>query len=355
MLDTLKRFLPMAEKVIPRRTTLSIIENVCIDDGVIRATDLDISLSMQIESELSCLIPVKILKTILKTKPGRLEGEYIDHEKLRLSYDNRAVEFPADDLSDYPRTMTLRFQDVGTWDKAMIMTMHSLTAFCSDDDLRPAMTGIYIRQNGDIKMVATDGHVLKKVTMDGEFKPMTVILPKRLIQILSRIVKRRVQVGVADDYVRLIVDHDVELVVKTIPETYPDVDRVIPKKFKHHVIVDKNKILDLLFDARAFADSPGRRATLIFSKEKLDINVENYERGITWKAMIAVDGDISENYKIAVNVDYLDKVLKDIVEDRIRCRFNDAGEAMLINGVGVTSEVILLMPIRLEEDEDEDE
>jgi len=234
------------------------------------------------------------------------------------------------------------------------MTMHSLTAFCSDDELRPAMTGVSLKQDDNVMtLAATDGHVLKKVTLTGEFKPMTAILPKRALQILSRIVKRQVQASMSDSHLRLIIDHDVELTMNLIDGTFPDIQRVIPETTRHEIIVDKSKILDLLVDAKAFADKKMKRAMLLFHKTKMDIEVDNIERGMVWKTSIIFEGSMSDDFKVAVNIDYLDKVFRDVIEDRVLWRLNDPGQAMLLHGVGVQREVILLMPIRMKEEHDE--
>jgi DNA polymerase III subunit beta len=355
MLDTLRRFLPMADKVVPRRTSLKVLENICIDGGIVRATDLEISIGMKIDSDASCLIPLAIAKVIMKSKPSALTCQRIDDDRLRIDYGNRSIEFTPMPIEDYPMPVCDDFVDIGVWNKAAVLTMHSLTAFCSDDELRPAMTGVYLNQDNDaMTLAATDGHVLKKVTLAGDVKPMTAILPKRALQILSRIVKRQVQASISGTYLRLIIDHDIELTMKLIDGTFPDIDKVIPTTTKHEVIVDKTKILNLLIDAKAFADKKLKRAMLLFHKTKMDIEVDNVERGMVWRTSIIFDGKMSDDFKIAVNIDYLDKVFRDVIEDRVLWRFNDAGEAMLLNGVGVQREVILLMPIRIKEDHSEE-
>ena len=354
MLDAMRRFLPMADKVVPRRTSLKVLENICIDDGTVRATDLEISIGMKIDSEASCLIPLAIAKIIVKSKPATVSCQRVSDDRLRIDYGHRSVEFTPMVIEDYPMPVHDDFVDIGTWNKAVIMTMHSLTAFCSDDELRPAMTGVSLKQDDNVMtLAATDGHVLKKVTLTGEFKPMTAILPKRALQILSRIVKRQVQASMSDSHLRLIIDHDVELTMNLIDGTFPDIQRVIPETTRHEIIVDKSKILDLLVDAKAFADKKMKRAMLLFHKTKMDIEVDNIERGMVWKTSIIFEGSMSDDFKVAVNIDYLDKVFRDVIEDRVLWRLNDPGQAMLLHGVGVQREVILLMPIRMKEEHDE--
>ena len=46
MLSTLLRLLPMAEKVIDKRSSLPILKTICIDGGLARVTDLETTLVM---------------------------------------------------------------------------------------------------------------------------------------------------------------------------------------------------------------------------------------------------------------------------------------------------------------------
>jgi len=93
MLDAMRRFLPMADKVVPRRTSLKVLENICIDDGTVRATDLEISIGMKIDSEASCLIPLAIAKIIVKSKPATVSCQRVSDDRLRIDYGHRSVEF----------------------------------------------------------------------------------------------------------------------------------------------------------------------------------------------------------------------------------------------------------------------
>jgi DNA polymerase III sliding clamp (beta) subunit (PCNA family) len=63
----------------------------------------------------------------------------------------------------------------------------------------------------------------------------------------------------------------------------------------------------------------------------------------------------SADYKLAVNIDYFDRVLKDIVEDNVVCKLSDPADAMILHGVGVEKETLLLMPIRLQKEDDDEE
>jgi DNA polymerase III sliding clamp (beta) subunit (PCNA family) len=275
--------------------------------------------------------------------------------RFEIVYDDRRIEFVSQPVDDYPVIASEDHHSIGVWDKSMVMTMHSLTAFCSNDELRPAMTGIHIEQNGLMSMAATDGHVLKKVRIDGEWKALDAILPKRLLQILPRIVKRKIEVGSSDSYIRLLIDSDIEIMVKPIEAQYPNIDRVIPHEYAHNVGFNRNDMRDLLAEARAFANKDTKSVVIQFSNDQIHLQVDNIEEDITWKSAMPFAGKISDAYKLAVNIDYFDKVLKDIVEDNVVCKLSNPADAMILHGLGVEKETLLLMPIRLQKEDEHEE
>ncbi len=61
MLSALTRLLPMAEKVIDRRTSLPILKEICIQDGIARVTDLETMLVMPVPEIRSYTISVTLL------------------------------------------------------------------------------------------------------------------------------------------------------------------------------------------------------------------------------------------------------------------------------------------------------
>ena len=86
MLSTLKRLLPMAEKVIDRRSSLSILKTICIDGGMARVTDLETTLLMPVPDDRSYCLPVALLSKVLKSNPHSLKI-LLWHDRLDLAYD----------------------------------------------------------------------------------------------------------------------------------------------------------------------------------------------------------------------------------------------------------------------------
>ena len=104
MLDALIKFIPIAEKIVPRRSTIKVLENICIHEGRIMATDLEMTVTMPIDEKRSFLIPLGIVKTILKSRPKSVDVREDGNGRLRIAYDDKAVIFPMQDVADYPKS-----------------------------------------------------------------------------------------------------------------------------------------------------------------------------------------------------------------------------------------------------------
>jgi len=72
MLYLMQTFLPIAEKVYDRKTTLDILHSICVHDGFMLMTDLDIFVRMPFKSKENYTLPIKTIKKIVSTKPTTL-------------------------------------------------------------------------------------------------------------------------------------------------------------------------------------------------------------------------------------------------------------------------------------------
>lgn len=155
--------MPIAEKVINRRTTLPILEHVCVRNGCLSATDLENTIRMSVDDDRSYTMPLNILKIILKAKPKVLEIDVLEDGKVQVKYDSRTVSFQSRDPKEFPNLPEGKYEDAGKWTPAIIKALYSQLPYTSNDELKPALTGVLIDQNGTLSSCATDGHILRQV------------------------------------------------------------------------------------------------------------------------------------------------------------------------------------------------
>ena len=354
MLSTLMKFIPMVEKIIPRRSSIPVLQNVCIRDGKILATDLEMTIIMPIKDDRSMLLPFRIVKTVLKSRPKSVVVDVIGDNKIRIDYDQKSVIFPSVDIDDYPDLSMGPFTNVGTWTTSVVRQLYELVPFCSSDELRPSLCGIYINQNGSLRSCATDGHVLRMVC-DEKYKSSNSfegIIPKRVIQLLPRFVKKEVLVSESTEHLCFSIDGNVNVITNKINNVYPNIERVIPTEFSGHVEVDPGQLSTIVKSALDFADKEQRKSVIELKGDVLSMMVHNDDMETMWQSQIKLGSHANQRLKLGLDLAYLDKVLNGFRDDKLLWKYNDDVSASVFTNDG--PDMSLIMPIRLtREDSDE--
>lgn len=360
MLQELIRFLAVAEKVVPRNSTIEVLRNLCIKDGYVLATDLELIARMPVPDNRSYLIPFGIIKTVLKSKPASIDVDLLEPNRIKINYDNKSVSFTGGEVADFPNLPEMEFQPIGEWSQETVMLLHSQLPYASADELRPALNGIFLNQNGSFSSCATDGHVLRVISdMDPahscELQEYSGILPKRVIQLLPRLVRETVSVSLSEDYFRFELEHGLTLYSRNVEGTYPDFARVIPKEFASSVELDVARLRNLTEAAKAFANKATMASVFEIDEDQLFIKVENTEDDVRWESSMTVDRVSGGGLKVGMNLSYLEKVLDGLDGKKTMWKYNDGNTASVFTETGddASSPMNLIMPIRLpKEDED---
>ncbi len=361
MLNNLIRFLPIAEKVINRRTTLPILEHVCLRNGNLIATDLENTIRMSVDDDRNYTIPINILKVVLKAKPKVLEIDVLEDGKVQIKYDSRTVSVQALDPREFPNLPKGKYQNAGKWTPGIIKNLYSQLPYTSNDELKPALTGVLVDQNGVLSSCATDGHILRQindVNIDGEatlISNFKAIIPKKALQILSRAVKTDVDVAFSENHLRLKLNKNMEFFVRLIDDRYPEFEDVIPKQFSGSVALDKKAFTSIVKDAKPFVNSETKQCEFAVLKSSVEVCVTDNEKDIHWHSDLPVIEKDGEDITIGLNLVLLEKILKGIDEHDTLWQYNTPLTASVLIGINGTQPNILnlVMPIRLKEDEDE--
>ena len=355
MLQDFIKFLPIAEKIIPGRTSIDVIKNIAVCKGYMMATDLEMTAIMKIDDKKDFLVPMSIIKTVLKSRPVRFDIDLSEKNRIKITYDDKAVSFPANDVNDCPMFPMQKFHYIGTWDKACIELLHSQLPYCSMDELRPALCGVYVSQNGSFTSCATDGHVLRLIrNIDiGNNKVFEGIIPRNVLKLLPRIVKTKVQVSVSTEYYRFIIDNGIEIFSRKIEETYPQYQQVLPKEYQGIIAIDKKRFIKLADAAKAFAEK-SQKSIVHINNDSIIMQVENHDSDTTWESKMPIDVLSNKKMDLGMNIGYLEKVLHGIESDRALWKYNDSDSATLIVEEDKENVVNLLMPVRINNGGDHD-
>jgi len=354
MLPTLNRLKPFLEKVISRKTALPILKSICIRGGFITATDLETTVRMKVRDDRAYTIPLAVLMTVLKTRPLSLLIE-LEDEKVKLTYDQKQVSFKSLNPDDFPLTPTGRFTSLGVWSPKVLKELHRQIRFTSTDELKPALTGVFIEQNGNLTSCATDGHILRMLKDEQTGQPKNTfkgILPKKSLMILTRLIKNPVRVAASDTPLRLTIKPGLDLYIRLKDEIYPDFKTVIPKTFAGRVTVDKAHITRLLSESKPFLDPKTHAGRFTVTEEGIRFKVVNEDEELTWEASLPVINQSGKNLEVGLNVNLLDTVLQPIDTPEVLWQYGSSTSAGVVTGPQEKEPqaVQLLMPIRMEEE-----
>lgn len=360
LVHQLHTFINIADKLIDKKSTLPLLTHVCFDKGTIKATDLELSLFMEIESDIRVTIPAGILKKILKTKPATIKMQLKDESKVKINYDNKTLTCQGDSVDDYPNIKLPTGRSIGTWPVDVMRHLHALLPFCSEDEMRPNLTGVYVNQNGKLECCATSGHILRWLPdalsngrkNKARFKG---IIPKKAIGILSRCVKDHVKVKRTDDKLIFELDKGLHLMVKLIDATYPTFKNVIPQDYLGTLHLSRKPLLHILADAKSYANRYNHQGIIEVDDNTLSLHVSDIEDGIQWQADLDVKNKSGPDLKMGLDLVLLERILKTLTTTDMVWHYNAPNSAVIITESDDSNveAINLMMPIRLKEDDDE--
>lgn len=152
--------------------------------------------------------------------------------KVKISGDNSAIfEIPFRSDQNYTaltkkdEDMEYKYDSMGTLDIPLLIKMSKI---CSNDELRPVITGVYIDKN---HYVSTDGHRLICTNRVGNTEhddvSMSIIIPKKIIMLINSTAKGGEFFACENGYSYIKINRET-IFFKPITERFPNHEAVIP-------------------------------------------------------------------------------------------------------------------------------
>jgi|TARA_Y100000310_G_scaffold277793_1_gene295819 DNA polymerase-3 subunit beta len=349
MLQKLSRFINLAKPIVALKSTLPVLGCICVKDGLLQVTDLQHTLTMKTDDKRSYFFGFKNLQKVLKTKPQSLSVE-LTSDKTMLNYDSRTLSFDSEDIDSFPALPNEKFELLGSWDNDLVKVFHSQKAFVSTDMLKPALNHVHLEKNGMLNCVATDGHLLRKLSeIQNDGKDCTLDITPKLLGLLVAL-KRPVDLLQSENYLRFDCG-EVSVYQRRSTDDYPDTDKVIPKDKKGVAIVNSTEIGRLVKDAAGFSHPKTKLGKLTFDKKVLQLITEDPDKGTSWEGSVTLKKQKGKKLTIGFNLDYLKRLLAGVDSMEIMMGYSTPVSAVVVspverNGYGTLG---LIMPIRLED------
>ena len=331
--------------VITTNPVVPILENFLfeIEDGklIVTASDLQTSMITELEVEAkdngSIAVPAKILLETLKNLPEQPVTFSIDEDtySIEISSDNGRYKLAGENSTDFPKIPEVAngyTVDIST--DALASAIANSIFATSSDELRPAMTGVYINlAESNTTFVATDGHRLiryRRVDVASEAEH-AIIIPRKALNLLKTTLPSEnsnvtVEFNMANAFFHF---NNIKMICRLIDERFPDYENVIPTNNDNHMSINRLEFLNSLKRISIYANKTTNQVRIKITGSELQISAEDLDFSNEANERLSCEHD-GEDIKIGFNARFLMEMLSNLDSKEITLQLSEPNRAGLI-------------------------
>lgn len=353
---------------VSTKSTLPILSNLLLDASTaqvkLEATDLEVGIRTTVKAEIiddgRVTLPAKKFGEIIRELPDSSEIEISSSDGKRVTIRSGKVkavlpslnpqDFPV--IPEFPKKFFSAQQMVF---KDMIRKTQFAT---STDETRYILNGIFFTaQNGELRMVATDGRRLayiQRATQNKE-SSASVIIPSKAITELARLLSssgaENEELSIAPHENQIAFrwknsTEEITLISRVVDGSFPNYEQVIPKSKEVEFKIALPLIFSAVKRAALFAQDRGGSVRFSLSKNRLRISANSQALGEEEEELDAsYEG---ADFEIAFNPAFMLDVLKNIDAPEVQFEFSSALNPGLIRPAGDDKYQCVIMPMRLQ-------
>ena len=364
-----------AQSVVEKRTTIPILANVMLDAGGDRlsltATDMDLTLEEVVAA--SChkdgiiTLEAHIFYEVIKKLPDGVQVELrLDEDSGQCIVSAGASEFrlPTLPAEDFPAIRNTDLPEPMQIDVSVVRELIERTRFAiSMEETRYYLNGIFLLTYEDeqgkkgLRAVATDGHRLSKCDIEVSTLQDSisgVIVPRKaVLEIHKAIEGMEGALGLAVSQTRIQMQvGDMCMTSKLIDGTFPDYNRVIPKKNPHALSLDP-KAFSKAVDRVTVVSSERSKGVRLNLEEGSEMQMQSSstDRGLA-QEKLSVSYE-APPIQIGFNARYLGDVLEQLSGPEVTFWLVDSSSPVIveeqsqINDTFASALTFVLMPMRV--------
>ncbi|TXB66308.1 DNA polymerase III subunit beta [Phaeodactylibacter luteus] len=326
----------------------------------IAATDLETSITTEIEvmsdTDGVVAVPAKILLETLKALPQQPITFTVNEENFGIEITSAYGKYKlaGEDGQDFPNIPQPDTVDTLKINGAALTHGITKTIFAaSNDELRPAMTGVYFQVDfNKLVLVATDAHKLVKYTFNevGSEVSTSFIVPKKALNLLKGSLPEKDEVTVSFNAANAFFSFgDTELVCRLIDARYPDYNAVIPVDNPNTLTLARSDFQNSLKRIAIYANKTTNQVILNINDGSLTISAQDldFSNEATEQLACTYEGD---PLTIGFNAKFLVEMLNVLESDEVKIELSTPTRAgILLPAEEMEGEEILMlvMPVML--------
>ncbi len=360
----LLKHLQQISGVINANTVLPILEDFLFEidknELSVVATDLETVMKVHLpveakESGRVC-IPSKILLESLKNISDQPLTFNIDKNfGIEITSSNGKYKIMGENPDNFPKEPAADNATEFTMPASALVTAINKSLFAvSNDDLRPAMTGVFFELDKEgITCVATDAHRLVRYKRNDVSCPQseTFIVPKKPLNLLkSALPVSDEDLQVSYNNSHLFVKYKgVELVCRLIDARFPDYKVVIPPDNPFKLTVNKNDFQSALRRVSVFSNKSTNQVALTISGSELQLASQDMDFSFEGNERMSCQYN-GDDLQIAFNAKFLIEMLSAAETDEVTVELSTPTKAGIIKPTETNTNeelLMLVMPLML--------
>ncbi|MFO7825079.1 MAG: DNA polymerase III subunit beta [Cyclobacterium sp.] len=363
--SSLLKHLSSINGVVTTNPVVPILENFLfeIKDSKLTVTASDLQTSMMTEIEVEAkedgniAVPARILIETLKNLPEQPVTFSIDKEtySVEISSDNGRYKLAGENATDFPRIPGVTNASSVEMSTEILSNAIANTIFAtSNDELRPAMTGVYINlSETNTTFVATDGHRLIRYRRVDIASPeaASIIVPRKALNLLkttlpSDNVPVTVEFNSSNAYFKF---NHIKMICRLIDERFPDYENVIPQDNNNDMTINRQEFLGSLRRIAIYANKTTHQVRLKLTGSELQVSAEDLDFSNEANERLSCEHE-GEDIEIGFNAKFLVEMLNNISAKEVTLKFSAPNRAGLIlpSDMSENEDILMLvMPVML--------
>ncbi|SHN01089.1 DNA polymerase-3 subunit beta [Cyclobacterium lianum] len=363
--SSLLKHLSSINGVVTTNPVVPILENFLfeIKDSKLTVTASDLQTSMMTEIEVEAkedgniAVPARILIETLKNLPEQPVTFSIDKEtySVEISSDNGRYKLAGENATDFPRIPGVTNASSVEMSTEVLSNAIANTIFAtSNDELRPAMTGVYINlSETNTTFVATDGHRLIRYRRVDIASPeaASIIVPRKALNLLkSTLPAENVPVTVefnsSNAYFKF---NHIKMICRLIDERFPDYENVIPLDNNNDMVINRQEFLGSLRRIAIYANKTTHQVRLKLTGSELQVSAEDLDFSNEANERLSCEHE-GDDIEIGFNAKFLVEMLNNITAKEVTLKFSAPNRAGLIlpSDMNENEDILMLvMPVML--------
>lgn len=363
--SSLLKHLQLISGVINSNTVLPILEDFLFlidkNELTVIATDLETVMKVKLDIEAKqsgrICIPAKILLDSLKNIPDQPLTFTINEDSfaVEITSDNGKYKVMGENPENFPKEPAADETTSFTLPATALVTAINKTLFAvSNDDLRPAMTGVYFEMDKKgITFVATDAHRLVKYARTDVQCPKadSFIVPKKPLTLLkTAIPDNDTTLTMAYSPNHLFVEHgNIQLICRLIDARFPDYKVVIPTENPYKLTLNKADFQSALKRISVFANKSTNQVALQISGSELQLSAQDVDFSFEGNERMNCQYN-GDDMQIAFNAKFLIEMMSAADGDEVTIELSTPTKAGIIKPTEKLEHedlLMLVMPLML--------